>query len=144
MWGYFIMRSLRRCLFDLGLCLCHCQVDFLAVNELFFPSLSSTLQWKCTWAHAVNKEGKVSHCWVIADVSNPCWETFNFQLCLAFLVSNHYCDKWRFQSKEAVGIFSVRLTHCFWVAVAQSCYFDLHQSWPQKVFRMNRVLQVPV
>ena len=23
--------------FDLGLCQCHCQVDFIAVNELFFP-----------------------------------------------------------------------------------------------------------
>lgn len=23
--------------FDLGQCQCHCQVDFIAVNELFFP-----------------------------------------------------------------------------------------------------------
>lgn len=70
---------------------------------------------KMHMAHAVNKEGKVSHCWVIADVSNPYWETFNFQLCLAFLVSNHYCDKWSFQSKEAVGIFSAHLTTHFWL-----------------------------
>lgn len=96
--------------FDLGLRQCHCQVGFIAVNELFFSSLFSTLGWKCTQSHAVNKERKVSHCWVIADVSNPHWETFNFQLCLAFLVSNHYWDRSSFCSWEPVWIFSAHLS----------------------------------
>ncbi len=108
--------------FDLGQRWSHCQVDFMAVNELFFPSSSCALQWKCTWAHAVNKERKVIHCWVIADVSNPYWETFNFQLCLAFLISNHYCDKWSFQRKEAVRIFAALLLRQFSLILAQSCY----------------------
>lgn len=75
----------------------------------FFPTLFSSLQWKDTRTHSVNKQEKVSHCWVIADVSNPHWETFNFQLCLAFLLSNHFCDKWSFHSWEAVERFCARL-----------------------------------
>lgn len=65
------------------------------------PTLFSSLQWKDARTHTVNKQEKVSRCWVIADVSNPYWETFNFQLCLAFLLSNHFCDKWSFHSWEA-------------------------------------------
>lgn len=76
----------------------------------FLPGcLSLHSNMECTWAHTVNKAGKVSHCRVIADVPSPYWETFNFHLCLAFLVSNRDCDKWSFQSKETVGIFSTRL-----------------------------------
>lgn len=38
MLGCIIMHSPRRCrVFDLGQCQSHCQVDFIAVNELIFP-----------------------------------------------------------------------------------------------------------
>lgn len=112
--GRIITRSLRKAsVFDLGLRRGHSQVAFIVINEFFFffffsPTLSS-LQRKDARTHTVNKQEKVSHCWVIADVSNPHWETFNFQLCLAFLLSNHFCDKWSFHSWEAVERFCARL-----------------------------------
>lgn len=107
--GCIITHSLRMAsVFDLGLRRGHSQVAFIVINEffgVFFSTLLSSPQWKDTQAHTVNKQEKVSHCWVIADVSNPHWETFNFQLCLAFLLSNHFCDKWSFHSWEAVARF---------------------------------------
>lgn len=84
----------------------HCQVDSKEMDDFFFLPL-----WTMHRRNpAVNKAGKVSHCWVIADVPSSHWETFNSQLCLAFLRCNRYCNKWAFHRKEAMWICNASLS----------------------------------
>ena len=84
----------------------YCQVDSRNGWLFFFLPLRTMHRRN----PAVNKAGKVSHCWVIADVPSSHWETFNSQLCLAFLRCNRYCNKWAFHRKEAMWICNASLS----------------------------------
>ena len=57
---------------------CHPQVDLGCVKwqDYIAPLLLQTVSNNALHSHTVNKEGKVSHSWVIANVSDPYRETF--------------------------------------------------------------------